>query len=1115
LDVVPEDVFQAQTCVAWRHWILSEPGLAASELPKDISAAAQSLTGIGKTTSAWTEICLIKAAYIKGTAQSHTSEASEALQTFQPFMPWIDNIKARLSEQLQLSYWSEQMLAQMAFIASTNTDLSAMQSDTRMGMALQAFRLWAELASKSKEVSYATFGNSQVHLSNLRILNGYYDFVSHLLQHHYSYPLTDGMRPRLRQSTELRNVERMYESELLRRSRFPKAQESNAPIEDWVEQVIGNWEVLCGPRWREADLGEGGRNAVGRNVLDILYRAATKTFHSTLILRRLFQVHKSLTDFDLAYKALDTYIELIERGKARAAKSNELPVGQDEEDTVLRTISEGIEGLCSFGFRDEAEKAYELALKAQNWLQDHLRSQTVELTVNGHAEETSNEPAIKRQHIGPKTMEITHRAIGIGQAHWAKWTPVSESRTSLQAQAISNLKQAVGQDGGNQHHLESIYALSLLLAETRDINKAIEYVKRALIWDGPPPDQDPTFAIERKLIPLWHLLALLLTARQDFETADQICGAAFEQFPSPRVLFGSGRGQYSSHLLADNQMPYGGEEPGLVDDMETGELERIIEIRVTELALIEVSEGPEEAVNMTNELLSLFSRLFEHLDVIKGDKPVQTSLDPPKSSASTVKSFRGSIFGRKKQTRPAPKDIEKVNGISTIPEKEMPRLPTRASNAPIIQVTDEHDNRHLIRLGHSRHSKHLRPENVNGQKLHRREGSITGLIRRQSKDRRANQDNKHDLSQRQSFETSPETPEQARLQDPGQASNSGDPVLPRRSVDNTSSHLPPTPVAPTQLHTPSPTASNTLQPIGHNKLHNELPPPPGHQSKTPEQDVRLPTVNAQTASTQPQPSFPKSAAQKQGLIILVRIWLLIAGLYRRAMMFDDSREACDEADRAAVRIESLVAAQESSARAFASPGWGGGKSSDEVWADVLCERAALAVAKAESKEAVEQYEQALLFWPDHTKATVGLSNILLDIFEQKGARDEPSDGSPKSPGRPKKERKSSEAMNGSRNGTLVESGPMATRSHAGEELRKTPENLNRLAARDRAYGLLSNLTKLGTSWDDSEAWFALARATELSGQVEKSKEILWWCVELEDRRPVRSWRSITAGSYVL
>jgi len=79
----------------------------------------------------------------------------------------------------------------------------------------------------------------------------------------------------------------------------------------------------------------------------------------------------------------------------------------------------------------------------------------------------------------------------------------------------------------------------------------------------------------------------------------------------------------------------------------------------------------------------------------------------------------------------------------------------------------------------------------------------------------------------------------------------------------------------------------------------------------------------------------------------------------------------------------------------------------------------------------------------------------------------------------------------------------------------SPPELNRLAARDRAYGLLSTLTKLGTGWDHSEAWFTLARAYEESGQIEKTKDVLWWCVELEDTRPVRAWKHVTTGGFVL
>lgn len=79
----------------------------------------------------------------------------------------------------------------------------------------------------------------------------------------------------------------------------------------------------------------------------------------------------------------------------------------------------------------------------------------------------------------------------------------------------------------------------------------------------------------------------------------------------------------------------------------------------------------------------------------------------------------------------------------------------------------------------------------------------------------------------------------------------------------------------------------------------------------------------------------------------------------------------------------------------------------------------------------------------------------------------------------------------------------------------SPEELNRVAARDRAYGLLSCLTKLGSGWDNSEAWFALARAYEESGQTDKAKEVLWWCIELEDNRPLRDWKKVSVGGYVL
>jgi hypothetical protein len=166
------------------------------------------------------------------------------------------------------------------------------------------------------------------------------------------------------------------------------------------------------------------------------------------------------------------------------------------------------------------------------------------------------------------------------------------------------------------------------------------------------------------------------------------------------------------------------------------------------------------------------------------------------------------------------------------------------------------------------------------------------------------------------------------------------------------------------------------------------------------------------------------------------------------------------------------------------------------------------VAQAYKHEARADFERALLHFPDHPEGIVGLSNILLDIYSEVIPL-EPVDpvtatNSSSSASQPSVP----ESATGSKTQHLTSHTPSV-------ENQLSPPELNRLAARDRAFGLLSTLTKLGVGWDYSEAWYALARAYEESGQVEKTKEVLWWCVELEDTRPVRSWKNITTGGLVL
>lgn len=1057
----------------------------------------------------YTLLCMLKSVYMKTSYRNQEGDVSGSLTIFNSVLPLMHDYESNLLSQPQLLLWSERLLAHIAFIASDGLDVTLPGSDMRIETSLQAFRHWAVISAQSKETAGDKFGIARPVRRKIEVWKAYYYFLSQLVQHGVDDHAPGEKHNRLHQAAELRRVESSYENELLHVTRFPRANESNRIMEDWVEQVIRNWQVLCGKSWPDAELGEGGRNAIGRNVLDILFRAAMKTFHSTLILRRLFQVHKSLAEFDLAYKALDSYLELVTRGKARAKKSHEKPSDIDDDETVLETISEGIEGLCMFGRKEEAEKAFKLTQTLEEWTTEYSSR---DAQINGFVGAGPVQDSVRNGRVNVQTLEIAYRAIGTGKAFWALWTPWSEERSTYQSEALASYRQAIIASENTTLSLETAYAQALLLAESRDLKKAIDCVKRALSTStGGTAKMD--YTQQRRTIPLWHLLALLLTARQDFTTAYVTCGAAFEQFMDPDNLFGDGSPEGTGDTTtntAETSIVDG--LRGLVDDMSGRELERIIEVRITQLALIEIVDGAEEAVNGSNELLSLFSRMFGRLGVGKDERPKVKALVPPKSPAGTIKSLRGSLFGRRKhQPLVSTGANYSTNGFPSESEISLERPNTNVTEAPTIQVTDEDSRLEKHRtLSFRRPHIHKRSDSQS-HKLHKREDSKPSIIRRPSKTAATGPLSSVISSPKQSFETGNERLSMSgsvvgSIQDQGPQNIDGQQVgqtSPERTLTANTT--------PLYAHNEVPETKVPLPPIPHNTDHREVPPPSGHAKQPPQQDVRLPTVNNATKSTQPPTRFPETAEKIHAYGVLVKIWLLIAGLYRRASLHEDSKEACDEAFNSASQIEALVATQESSAAAFADPGWGGGKSSNDAWADVHTERAYLALAKAMPHEALKHFEEALIYSPDHPRATVGLSNILLDIYEQKLPSSVPRPGLEVDlPTKPKSLQKPPSRLQ-----TYSSFDNRPGDSGSGEELRKTPENLNRLAARDRAYGLLSNLTKLGTSWDDSDAWYALARAHECGGQIEKAGEVLWWCVELEDSRPLRHWRNIGPGSYVL
>jgi hypothetical protein len=168
-------------------------------------------------------------------------------------------------------------------------------------IALKAFRLWSSHPQiKRREVSSTVpalqlTGPSDP-ASQASIWMSYYKFLSTILQRGLVYfppPSQGSVRAQL--ASEIRRIEAICENVLLREVRFPRASSSNPQVESWVEQVIRNWEVLCGPDWRDEDLGEGGQDALGRNVLDVRTHSRLLPGESTDVSRSSTALPRKLT----------------------------------------------------------------------------------------------------------------------------------------------------------------------------------------------------------------------------------------------------------------------------------------------------------------------------------------------------------------------------------------------------------------------------------------------------------------------------------------------------------------------------------------------------------------------------------------------------------------------------------------------------------------------------------------------------------------------------------------------------------------------------------------------------------------------------------------------------
>ncbi|KPM42618.1 hypothetical protein AK830_g3922 [Neonectria ditissima] len=1089
-----DDRFQAQVCLGWLHWVLGEYDLAAAHLPALPQPEDGQINPADKSAE-WSSVCALKAAYLKANCLARGGELKQALATFRAGLPSLGRIWADQAIGRQLRYWAELFLTEFCMLSSQ----ALQENETSLAEAesMACYRSWVRFWDIMAAPVTGGFG-FKGSVPRRRIWNEYYLALSQILEFDLSFPTgfvsnpTGDLSTRSQLRVELKHVEAAYQALLLSETSFPRAEEERQEVEDFVHQAAKNWSILCGRGWKEQDLGQGGRVGLSRGILDTLYSAATKTYHSTAVLRYLFVVHLSVAEFDLAFKAFDSYLEIVKKGKARVDKTGHLEPSLDDDATVLETIAQCIIALCRYGQRPAAEKARQLAAELEDWLAKLPQNGAQDTATPMIAEGSS----VIHSPVPPHLVAQAWQAIGLSHAHWSRMTYEAASRTEIQTKAIRCLRRSLAPEFGRAKDIRSFFALGLLLAERRELTAAIEIVKSALTVAR---DQGEHYSLfhgpywqERSLIPVWHLLALLLSARQDYAMAARACEGALEQFKSLSVLFGKTDQSFrSEHLKEAESKTTAPDARGLVDDMDDAEKESILEVKMTQLALVELLEGPDIAVNASFELLTLFSRLF-------GNVTVQPSLHPPKATeppktSGTLRSIKGSIFGHHDRSRPPTRQV--YTSMSSDRSTIMPSRPATAttmrSSAPTIQVTAE--NGSMSELSRPRTSASSVGRNRTG---------------------RSNSLKKRDRSK-------------SRTRAPSVGSVANQPTVVDGEV-----FFPVGGDEPEQ--TDFFTFSSKRQSSRTSSFSRSRPPSHLSHIFNPSKSTGISEMSARdnlnTSTNQlPLIQFPKDKERAQRMTNLFRVWLMIAGFYRRAGMNEDCKGAITEAQRLVSSLESDSARDPSGSGSLRSLGWAERKSVEDLWGDLWSELGELALAKQAPYAARSDFENALTHAPNHPSAIVGLSNILLDIYSEKML---PPPVVPPLEETVPLPTKSSRSGSSPHSISALPSTPLGLGSSTLESNNRTASALqddelpeaykatrlplvDRLAARDRAYGLLSTLTKLGSSWNNSEAWFALARAHEESGQPDKAKEVLWWCVELEEGTGIRDWRCLSGGGYLI
>lgn len=666
---------------------------------------------------------------------------------------------------------------------------------------------------------------------------------------------------------ELKTVTKVYERYLMAGLKFPRADEYHEPVGEWVDQVVENWRL------------SGGSAEDAAPVVEILYQASRKSFHSPRIVRHLFYTLTATGNFQDAVAALETYLALTQGAMDRIQKGN-TEKDFDGDRIIFQTAVEGIRVLCKF--IGNAQKAMDVAAKMETWVDEWRLTD-------------------------PEILAEVYRGIGMANAAFSRQTLEGELRPSAQQAAAEAFRKGLSYDPTD---FQGWYGLALVEAEMRTVDDAMESARKGLgalkynFLDNEDPDDVDGNARDYKrfAVPLLHLLALLMTAKEDFDNAEKVCKNAFD-------IVGEGREAVSDLGVADKVA--------------------IFELMMSQLAIVEAVEDSETATSMAEQLLGLYGVLFDGTHLVQrlqvGGGSTEDigggSASNPSSRPATMASKRPRLFGRhKKQFSASYSSFHAANGadpppplggsvfgrrpqsghqslagISTTPSGQLP-------TPPKIQVTDTNSGASA-------------PPSEKSARRMIRAGSVSGsAVRRMRSLGSLRLKNEHKNDEAPPTPPLPTSTEASSLNfDSPSGSSSGQGPHLFHTLKNKLHHhhqlkyaqssamasaasMPLEMVRDEEVMVENRSMSARAEQVPRNPPPHKLPHPLAALGRTGSDDGLEGLEKSARRSIQlPEPKLAVEEEQKQVLGTLRKAWICVAGLYRRAGFLGDALMATEEA----------------------------------------------------------------------------------------------------------------------------------------------------------------------------------------------------------------------------